>query len=170
MPYADFFLDFTGPAHEIGGNAMLPFLIDMAKLYESFVTEWLIKNLPNHIRLKKQEQVKIGIGQAVDFYIDIVLENKLTGKPICLLDTKYKVTDTPSSSDLQQVIAYSKALGCNQAFLVYPIPLKRPFYAVVGDDFYVRSAAFSLEGDLEKNGRQFLKNLGKYIDLKNDSH
>lgn len=30
-----FFLDFTGPEHEIGGNAMLPFLIDMARLYDS---------------------------------------------------------------------------------------------------------------------------------------
>ncbi|MFW6297599.1 MAG: McrC family protein, partial [Desulfosalsimonas sp.] len=36
-----FFLEVTGPLHEVGKKSMLPFMVDMPKLYESFVTEWL---------------------------------------------------------------------------------------------------------------------------------
>ena len=36
-----FFLDHSGPSSEQGEHNMLPFLIDMARLYEMFVAEWL---------------------------------------------------------------------------------------------------------------------------------
>ncbi|MGB7711229.1 MAG: restriction endonuclease, partial [Microcoleus sp.] len=36
-----FFLENTGPSHETGDREMLPFLINMANLYEQFVAEWL---------------------------------------------------------------------------------------------------------------------------------
>ena len=34
-----------GPTHEPGGKLMLPFLVDMARLFELFVAEWLQQHL-----------------------------------------------------------------------------------------------------------------------------
>jgi 5-methylcytosine-specific restriction enzyme subunit McrC len=36
-----FFLEHCGPSHEMGDRNMLPFLVNMARLYELFVAEWL---------------------------------------------------------------------------------------------------------------------------------
>ena len=55
-----FFLDQEGPSHELGCHLMLPFLINMSRLYELFVAEWLKKNLPSNIFLQYQESVYIG--------------------------------------------------------------------------------------------------------------
>ncbi|MCX7038200.1 MAG: hypothetical protein NT005_03560 [Spirochaetes bacterium] len=40
-----FFLESSGPTHEPGGNLMLPFLVDMARLFELFVAEWLQQHI-----------------------------------------------------------------------------------------------------------------------------
>ena len=54
-----FFLDNTGASHQQGNYSMLPFLIDMAKLYEKFVAEWLRVHLPSHLRVREQEKLSI---------------------------------------------------------------------------------------------------------------
>lgn len=162
-----FFLEMTGPFHEVGSESMLPFLIDMPKLYEQFVAEWLKKTLgyfyPGRFRLKKQAPLKIGLKNKVEFRIDMVLEDVSTGRPICLMDTKYKIEETPSASDLHQVIAYAKALGCKQAFLIYPNTLKYPFSATVGGDIHVQAVTFGLDEDLEENGRLFFWQIERFV-------
>jgi 5-methylcytosine-specific restriction enzyme subunit McrC len=40
-----FFLESSGPTHEPGGKLMLPFLVDMARLFEPFVAEWLQQHI-----------------------------------------------------------------------------------------------------------------------------
>ena len=72
-----------------------------------------------------------------------------------MIDTKYKVEETPSATDLHQVIAYAKAFGCKQAFLIYPNAPKNPFSAIIGGDIHVQASTFGLDGDLEDNGRIF---------------
>ena len=62
----------------------------------------------------------------VEFRIDLLLTDRHTGKPLCLLDTKYKAASSPSAGDVQQVIAYAKVLGCREAVLVYPKPIDHP--------------------------------------------
>jgi len=162
-----FFLEVTGPFHDVGNKSMLPFLIDMPKLYEEFVAEWLKQYLEQHcpgkFRLKKQAPLKIGLENKVEFRIDMVLEDAETGRHFCLMDTKYKVEETPSASDLHQVIAYAKALGCKQAFLIYPNAPKNPFSAIVGGDIHVQSITFGLDGDLEENGRIFFKQIERFL-------
>ena len=160
-----FFLEVTGPFHNVGNKSMLPFLIDMPKLYEEFVAEWLkqylAKHYPGKFRLKKQAPLKIGLDNKVEFRIDMVLEDVKTGRHVCLMDTKYKVEETPSASDLQQVIAYAKALGCKQAFLIYPNSFQIPFSALVGGDIHVQAITFGLDGDLEENGRTFFEQIAR---------
>lgn len=164
-----FFLEGTGPFHDSGSKAMLPFLIDMPALYEHFVAEWLKKFLaqyyPGLLRLEKQQSLKIGLDNKVEFRIDMVLENIKTGQPICLMDTKYKIEETPSASDLQQVIAYAKVIGCKHAFLIYPNTPQNPFSATIGGNIHVQAISFGLDGDLEANGRLFFKHFLQYTVL-----
>lgn len=151
-----FFLDNTGPSHEKGDRTMLPFLIDMAKLYELFVAEWLKENLPSHLFLKFQE--RIGIGDRIQFKTDIILYGTSNGKPSYILDTKYKIPTSPSSDDVAQVIAYAVSKQCQEVVLVYPTSLKYPLNKPLGN-IRVRSLTFSLDGDLQQAGKAFLQNL-----------
>ncbi|MFB2880406.1 McrC family protein [Floridanema aerugineum] len=149
-----FFLENTGPSHEKGDRTMLPFLIDMAKLYEVFVAEWLKENLPSHLFLKFQE--RINISDRISFKTDIVLYENSTESPRYILDTKYKTPTSPASDDVAQVIAYAVSKECQEVILVYPTSLKHPLDRLIGN-IRVRSLTFSLNGNLEDAGKNFLK-------------
>ena len=154
-----FFLDHGGPSHEKGSHAMLPFLIDMARLYEVFVAEWLRQHLPEWILLQDQAVLRLGDEHHVEFRIDLLLIDRRTGSCLGLLDTKYKTPASPSAGDLEQVIAYAKAVGAREALLVYPQELPKPVEVTVGGDIHVWTTTFALSGDLDQEGNQFLARL-----------
>jgi len=158
-----FFLDHAGPSHERGENRMLPFLINMARLYEVFVAEWLRGRLPESVLLRDQAPVRLGTESPVDLRVDLLLKDRRSGAPLCLLDTKYKTPVAPSARDLEQVIAYAKATGCPHAVLVYPQKLRAPFDQVIGGDIRVWTATFGLSGDLDAQGDRFLARLLRRI-------
>jgi 5-methylcytosine-specific restriction enzyme subunit McrC len=151
-----FFLDSSGASHERGDRAMLPFLVDMARLYELFVAEWLRAHLPKHLVLKVQEQVNIS--KTLYFKTDLVLYDISTGTARYILDTKYKIPTQPATNDIEQVVAYAVSKDCHEAILVYPENLTHPLDGWVGD-IRVRSLTFSLEDDLERAGQAFLQDL-----------
>jgi len=151
-----FFLENTAPNHEKGNYTMLPFLVDMARLYELFVAEWLKANLPSNLFLKFQERVNIG--KNLEFKPDLVLYDSTTNIPRYILDTKYKTPATPSSQDVAQVVAYAVAKNCPEVILVYPTPSTHSLNEMVGN-IRVRSLTFSLDDHLEKAGNTFLKTL-----------
>lgn len=68
-----------------------------------------------------------------------------------MIDTKYKIGESPSTDDVAQVVAYAEAKGCTEAALVYPIHLRRSLDAHVGR-IRVRSLDFPLGGDLDEAG------------------
>ncbi|MBW4505338.1 MAG: McrC family protein [Scytonematopsis contorta HA4267-MV1] len=151
-----FFLENTAPNHETGNRMTLPFLVDMAKLYELFVAEWLKMHLPKNFYLKFQESVKIG--KNLLFKIDLVLYDSLTLAPRYILDTKYKTSTTPSTEDVAQVIAYAVSKGCQEVILVYPSYLTHHLNETIGN-IRVRSLTFSLEDNINQAGNTFLENL-----------
>lgn len=151
-----FFLEQIGPGHQLGDRTMLPFLVDMARLYEQFVAEWLRAHLPSGYQLKAQEPVDVDRVRAV---IDLVLLETGTGQVRCVLDTKYKAPARPANEDIYQIVAYAKLKKCRQAILVYPAALPEPL-DTMWDDIRLRSLTFSLAGDLEQAGQQFLQDLG----------
>jgi 5-methylcytosine-specific restriction enzyme subunit McrC len=153
-----FFLEHSGPSHEMGDHKVLPFLVNMGRLYELFVAEWLKAHLPQHVVLRAQETVDIGEGDVLRFQIDLVLYDAETGKARCVLDTKYKAPNGPDPGDVAQVVAYAEMKGCNNAILVYPTPLPKPLDESIGN-IRVQSMTFSLAGDLETAGRSFLHSL-----------
>jgi 5-methylcytosine-specific restriction enzyme subunit McrC len=150
-----FFLEHSGPSHEMGDRTMLPFLVDMARLYELFVAEWLRAHPPLDTFIKVKEPVHFH-GNAPSFEIDLVLYGTATAKALYVIDTKYKAASAPSSDDLAQVVAYAEAKGCSEAVLVYPSPLSKPLDTEVGG-IRVRSLVFSLSGDLDQSGRAFVQ-------------
>lgn len=150
------FLDNSVPTHEIGEYIALPFLVDMARLYELFIGEWLKVNLPQGWMIKYQE--KIDIAKSLYFKTDLVVYESLTGVSRFIIDTKYKNTNSVSSDDLAQVIAYAVSKNCKEAILLYPTPLKQPLDEYVGD-IRVRSLTFSLDDDFEHAGNTFLHEL-----------
>ena len=159
-----FFLDNIGASHQQGNYSMLPFLIDMAQLYEKFVAEWLKIHLPSNLRLQYQERVDI-IDDKIYCQIDLVIYEVKTRQVVYILDTKYKLNSRPSTDDIHQVVAYATYKKCHQAILIYPHKLTNPINQLVGESqVRLRSLTFALDSDLEKAGQSFLSELIKYID------
>jgi 5-methylcytosine-specific restriction enzyme subunit McrC len=158
-----FFLEQIAPSHETGTNATLPFLVNMSQLYERFVAEWLKAHqktglLTLALDIQSQERIYLGQGKALYFDIDLVLYDMTTGIARYVLDTKYKVASKPATADINQMVAYAEAKGCQEAILIYPAPLAEPLNIKVGS-IQIRSLTFSLALDLEQAGYRFLQDL-----------
>jgi 5-methylcytosine-specific restriction enzyme subunit McrC len=152
-----FFLENTGPSHEPGDHGTIPFLVDMASLFELFVAKWLHAHPVEGMQIRAQERLLLGEKEQLEFRIDLLLVDS-AAKVVAVVDTKYKVPDAPSSDDVAQVVAYAEAKGCHNAVLVYPVSLKRHFDISVGR-IRVRAVTFRLAGDLEENGAAFVRDL-----------
>lgn len=152
-----FFLEHIGPGHTTGGYEMLPFLVNMARLYELFVAEWLKVHLPAPWFIKAQERVTVGAQDELQFDVDLVLYDG-NGRAHTVLDTKYKTPDKPGNDDISQIVTYAKAKGCREAVLIYPVGLVRPLNIMIGD-IHLRSLTFALNGDLEQAGQKFIETL-----------
>lgn len=152
-----FFLEqYSGPSHLSGDYLMAPFLVNMPRLYELFVAEWLLTHLPPPWRVQAQESVTVGHA-GLRFEIDLIILDE-RGTPAAVLDTKYKMPDQPDTRDFSQVVTYARIKGCNQAALVYPTWLARPLDVQLRD-MRVRSLTFDLNDDLEQAGQRFLETL-----------
>lgn len=153
-----FFLEHCGPSLDSGEHIMLPFLVNMARLYELFISEWLKAKLPEYIQLKTQERVQIGDFGELSFLIDLVLYDVSSMNAIAVLDTKYKNPDTPSQADINQIVTYALSQNVNKAILVYPGQLKIPFtWGIKG--ILVQSQTFDIGQDLDQAGEYFLKEI-----------
>lgn len=150
-----FFLENSGPSYEMGERNMLPFMVNMARLFELFVAEWLIAHLPEKYELVKQESVKFGQSGDITFLIDLVILEKETEKPLCVLDTKYKTPSAPSPDDIAQIYFYAGLKNSKEGILIYPAYLTQPLDTSI-DGTRIRSTTFLLEGDLEAAGQRFL--------------
>ncbi|MDD2756172.1 MAG: restriction endonuclease [Methanothrix sp.] len=152
-----FFLEHLGPGHETGDHEMMPFLVKMDRIFELFVVRWLEKHLASGFLIQSQEQVIIDANLDIKFKIDISINDERTGRCVFVMDTKYK-SEQPSASDIQQVAAYAETKDCRDAILVYPVSLGQNLSGKVGR-INIRSAVFSLDGDLENAGNMFVKDL-----------
>jgi len=158
-----FLLDNTGPTQETGDKSMVPFLVNMANLFERFVAKWLQQNLDERFELKIQESYTIGDRGALRMEMDLVIKDRDSHEVVCILDTKYKAHESVKPADYYQVIAYSEAVGCETAVLIYPQPLKYAFNEKPRG-IRVRSATFDIRGDIEQGGEKLLAELYDSID------
>lgn len=151
---ARFIVEHAGPRHAHGEHTMVPFILDMNRLFEAFVAAWLPAHLPDHLEVEAQANLGFGAGAPVRFVADLVLRHRATRAVLAVLDTKYKSDAVPSSDDVAQVVAYAEAWGTTEAVLVYPE--RRAWEARVGG-VRVRALGFTLEGEIEEAGSGFLE-------------
>jgi 5-methylcytosine-specific restriction enzyme subunit McrC len=130
----------------------------MASLFEVFVAKWLQAHPLEGLQTRAQERIFIGQNEDLEFRIDLLVTDLTKGNVLAVVDTKYKVPDSPSTDDVSQVVAYAEAKGCHEAVLVYPISLRRPLNTLIGK-IRVRTLAFRLDGDLDTNGYSFVRDL-----------
>lgn len=156
-----FFLENSGPAGQTGSYLSLPFLINMAQLYEMFVAEWLQQHLPAGYSLKSQERVFADPTGTLRFQIDLVLYAQ--NRPVSVLDTKYKANPRPTPEDISQVVTYAVAKNCPLAVLIYPVEVAPAGWQI--GPVRLAPLTFALHGDLEANGRQFLTALFSWLGL-----
>jgi len=152
-----FFLSQTGPGIAGGDAPMIPFLVNMARLFERFVAAWLAAHLPSSLALRPQERIPLSAG-GLAFIADGVWYDRATGAARGIFDTKYTTTPEPAADDIAQVVAYAKAKNCRDAALIYPAIPARPVDLLVGD-IRVRSLGFPLDDDLDAAGRGVLARL-----------
>lgn len=145
-----FFLDQSGPGHTVGNHTMIPFLVDMARLYEQFVAAWLKQRLTDY---RVASQVHTPVSGDLHFTIDLVIS---TDRQRWVVDTKYKVpTGGPDTADVAQILAYAQVQGAQQAALVYPTPLTQPLDVTVGG-VRLRTLTFALDTELDTAGETFV--------------
>jgi len=152
-----FLLEQQVPLVEPGIFASQPFLLNMARLFELFVAEWLRTHLPAPWRLKVQETVTVGQQDELRFEIDLVLYDG-DGRVTAVLDTKYKTPAQSAMADVNQVVTYAQAKNASQAILIYPAALARPLDVQL-HQLRVRSLTFAVTDDLEQAGQRFLADL-----------
>lgn len=127
-----FILEHTGPDLDAGAHTFLPFALDMPRLFEAFVAEWLGANAPSAWSVKAQHAARLKANAELVFKMDIVIYERDSGRALAVLDTKYKAHETPSSEDVQQIVAYAVEAGVQEALLIYPMRPRRPVEARIG--------------------------------------
>lgn len=151
-----FLLAHTGPGHQLGEQRMVPFLVDMAHLYEQFVARWLQRHLPTPWQLRVQERVEATGEHPLRFTLDLVIYDR-AGRASIVLDTKYKAEVT--AADVQQIVTYAQLRDCREAVLVYPEAPHRGLDVQAGD-IRVRALTFPLDGEMDSAGSALLAALG----------
>ena len=152
-----FMVRHTGPALGAGDAATLPFLVSMPRLFEQFVAQWLARHLPDELMLRAQERIPLG-AQGLAFVADGVISDRATGAVCSVFDTKYTPTAESATEDIAQVVAYARALGCHDSWLIYPLIPARPLDVTIGET-RVRSAAFALGDEITAAGAALLGEL-----------
>ena len=154
------FLDGSAPVAESGETATVPFLLDIAALYERFVARWLdqhFRAMGGGYRVEALEYNVVGQRDGIGFRIDLVIYDP-AGRAVCVLDTKYKLGATPAARDLAQVGYYALLKGCPTAGLVYPGAGTRLWEGMSGP-VMTFAVPFALAADLDAAGLRFADQL-----------
>jgi 5-methylcytosine-specific restriction endonuclease McrBC regulatory subunit McrC len=142
---------------------MIPYMIRTFDLYELFVYRWLRQNMADSYSVDYQENAALG-DTGLNYKIDDVIRNR-DGDPVCVIDTKYREPDSgPKPEEVSQVLGYAKRMGVGHAFLVYPSYIGSGFPLELGD-VAIHTEEFSITGDLESNGREFLRRVSSAVGL-----
>ncbi|MCG2644296.1 MULTISPECIES: McrC family protein [Bradyrhizobium] len=160
-----FILEQTGPTLKSGDRSFIPFELEMPNLFEVFVAEWLQQNCPPDVVVRSQYHAQLDASFKIQIRVDVLLCEKVTARPIAVLDTKYKIADRPADDDIYQISFYARELGANRAILVYPAPLTAPFHMHHGGNIRVESLSFDIGAPLSVAGSAFARTLTTSLGL-----
>ena len=109
--------------HRVGDVRIEGFVLDLARIFEDFVTAVLRAGLPELLRgssVEPQARTFLDVEASVVMKPDVVWRDADL-RPITVVDAKYKA-ERPAgfpNADLYQALAYATALGLDRAHLVY---------------------------------------------------
>lgn len=149
-------LEHTGPGVSAGGDGLVPFTLNMPTLFDAFVAKWLKANLPDDYRVREQYTARLQANAVLKLRIDIVIEEKGSGRPVMVLDTKYTNVTEPAQDDVQQAAADAVEMRTRTAVLAYPSALPKNI-RIQSENIDVQTAAFDLDRDLSEAGEDFLR-------------
>lgn len=104
-------------AHDTPGAS---FIVEMAPLFEKFVSLSLRKRLEPPWRVELQDRTSLDTGGAIEIIPDIVVYRG--DRAVAVLDAKYKVRrqGAPSPDDAYQALAYARRHGVRRTWLIFP--------------------------------------------------
>lgn len=107
-----------------GPNIFPSFLVNMPRLFESFLTENLKARLPLYgLRIEAQRHDYLDEARRIGIRPDILVFKRGSSKPILVIDAKYRALTNPTeegNSDLYQISAYCDRYKIDHGLLVYP--------------------------------------------------
>jgi 5-methylcytosine-specific restriction enzyme subunit McrC len=154
-----FILEQAGPGIQAGDRTFIPFELNMPRLFEAFVAEWLRTNAPRGITVRCQHKAKLDANFEIEIHIDLVLCDEASQQPVAVLDTKYKVDEHPTEADIYQIAFYARELHVNRGMLVYPSKLASSFRMLHGHDIHLESLVFDIGAPPDLAGIAFLNDL-----------
>jgi 5-methylcytosine-specific restriction enzyme subunit McrC len=158
-----FILEQSGPGISGGDRTFVPFVLNMPRLFEAFVAEWLRHNSPPGIIVRPQHTAVLDADFKLSIHIDIVLIDEDTDKPVMVLDTKYMSGEEPMEADIYQIAFYAHEMQVHRGILIYPAPTARQFTIKHGADTLLESMVFDVSAPLESAGISFLAELVKRL-------
>lgn len=121
LQLADLVLAGSSFEHQGGSVRVSGFVLDMARVFEDFVTVALRRAMaPYGGRILAQSTIPLDEDGEVSIRPDVLWRSH-SGEPLAVLDAKYKA-ERPSGypdADLYQALAYATSLGLTDAHLVY---------------------------------------------------
>lgn len=107
----------------LGGRPRTPgasFVVEMAPLFERFVSLSLRSRLRSPWRVELQERTALDRAHAIAIRPDVVIY--CNDRPVAVIDAKYKLrrSGVPRNGDVYQVLAYAERYGVKRVWLVYP--------------------------------------------------
>ena len=111
---------------QAGTHPYASFLVDMPRLFESFLTQRLSRLLPLYgLRVVAQKHDYLDEERRVGIRPDVLVYPRRGGEPVLVLDAKYRRPggsegDSGLNSDLYQVSAYLDRYRLKEGVLVYP--------------------------------------------------
>lgn len=157
-----FILEHTGPNSIQGKHLIMPFVVNMGRLYELFIAEWLQLNFLKQFGLIVQEKISFGESDSIKYNIDLVVYDKNNGSVLCVIDTKYKQADNVQNDDINQMLAYMEAKSCSVGILLYPMLIEEPRQYKINTK-YIWQVGFDISGDIDAGGNNFLQKLIEII-------
>ncbi len=123
LEVAGIILQSSSFEHRVGGVRIDGFVLDLARIFEDFVTAGLRDTLPAVLpgsTVESQYRTWLDQDAKVDLRPDVVwLDSGL--RPVAVVDAKYKAERASGfpNADIYQALAYATALGLDEAHLVY---------------------------------------------------
>lgn len=149
LALARLFLQHLSLESHQGGTSFAAFLLPVHKVFEGFVSAFLTQAVAGRPewRVAPQYHYTLDTGGRLPVRPDNVLYYE--GKPVHVVDTKYKVFgEKPSADDIAQMIAYCVTLNVPRALLLYPNDQSTTDHFQIKGGIEVEAQAVSLAGSL----------------------